>query len=203
MADGPCGSLVAAPPVSCDLMGWQWGQEVMPLLLGAGLGDRRRYSWPVYWPRKETLSGRLPLPAPLVPSREARGPSWVFLFFPDDSWGEAGSASKLRDSRGTSRGTEEDLARSLPAGSWVLSGSPDNRSVDLLPQWEPQVAEEAAGRSQVRAGWSQAGVGHVGPWCGRCRLSSSRRRSRDTSACSSRMAWSRPVLERRRLGVVS
>lgn len=197
MADDPCGSLVAAPPVSCDLVGWQWGQEVVPLLLGVGLGDRRRYSWPVYWPRKETLSGRLRLPAPLVPSR-------VFLFFPDDSWGEGGSESKLRDSRGTSRGTEEDLARSLPVGFCALSGSPDNRSVDLLPQWEPQVAEEAAGWSWVRAGWSQADVGHIGlPWCGRCRLSSSRRRSRDTSACSSRMAWSRPVLERRRLGVVS
>lgn len=131
MADGPC-SLVAAPPVSCDLMGWQWGQKAVPLLLRAGLGDRRWYSWPVYWPRKETLSGRLPLPAPLVLSREARGPSSVLLFFPDDSCGEGGSESKLRNSRGTSRGTEEDLARSLPAGSSALSGSPDNRSVDLL-----------------------------------------------------------------------
>lgn len=40
------------------------------------------------------------------------------------------------------------------------------------------------------------------PWGGWCRLSSSRKRSRETSSCSSRMAWSRPVLVRRRVGVV-
>lgn len=40
----------------------------------------------------------------------------------------------LRDSRGTSRGTEEDRARCLPAGTICSSplGSPGNLSVDLL-----------------------------------------------------------------------
>jgi hypothetical protein len=49
---------------------------------------------PVYWPRKETLSDRLPLPAPLVPSRAAQGWSLGILLFSDDSWGESDSDSE-------------------------------------------------------------------------------------------------------------
>lgn len=206
MGDGPGGSLGAAPPASWVLTGWQWGQEAVPLPLGTVLGVSTWYSWPVYWPRKVTRSGRLALPTPLIPSPAVGGLSVVVLLFSENSRREAGSDSELRDSRGTSRGTEEDLARRLPAGTAGSAppGSPDSLSVDLLPQWGPQGAEASAGRARARAGRLKADAGRVGlPGAGGCRLSSSRRRSRATSSCSSRMAWSRPVLVSSRVEVVS
>lgn len=71
----------------------------------------------------------------LVLSRAAWGLSVVVLPFGEDSRGEDGSDSELKDSRGTSRGTEEDLARRLPAGTGDSAppGSLHNLSVDLLP----------------------------------------------------------------------
>lgn len=62
--------------------------------------------------------------------------------------------------------------------------------VTHLPQWGPQGAEASAGRARARAGRLKADAGRVGlPGAGGCRLSSSRRRSRATSSCNSRMAW--------------
>lgn len=50
--------------------------------------------------------------------------------------------------------------------------------------------EASAGRARARGGRLRVVTGRVGlPWAGWCRLSSSCRRSRDTSSCSSRMAW--------------
>lgn len=47
-ADDPSGSLETALPVSWVLMGWQWGQEAVPLSFRLVFGDRMWYSWPVY-----------------------------------------------------------------------------------------------------------------------------------------------------------
>lgn len=61
------------------------------------------------------------------PTRIPRNHPWSLL-----------SGHLLRNSLGTSRGTEEDLARRLPigsAGSMPL-GSPDSLSVDLLVTWK-------------------------------------------------------------------
>lgn len=61
------------------------------------------------------------------PTRIPRNHPWSLL-----------SSHLLRNSLGTSRGTEEDLARRLPigsAGSMPL-GSPDSLSVDLLATWK-------------------------------------------------------------------
>lgn len=69
MADSPGGSLVTLPADSRVLAGRHWGQETEPLCLGAVLGVRTWYSLPVYWPQKETLSGRLVPPAPFILSR--------------------------------------------------------------------------------------------------------------------------------------
>lgn len=86
---------------------------------------------PVYWPRKVTLSGLPVRPTPLILSC---GVSVVVLPFSENSCGEAGSDSELKDSRVTSRGTEVDLARRLPTGTARSAppGSLDNLSVDLL-----------------------------------------------------------------------
>lgn len=43
-ADGPGGSLEIALPVSRVLLGWQWGQEAVPLSFRTALGDRMWYS---------------------------------------------------------------------------------------------------------------------------------------------------------------
>lgn len=41
-------SLETALPVSWVLMGWQWGQDGVPLSFRMAFGDRMWYSWPVY-----------------------------------------------------------------------------------------------------------------------------------------------------------
>lgn len=51
---------------------------------------------PVYWPWKETLSGRLETLVPLVLSGAVWGLSSEVLIFPDGSCGESGSHSEPR-----------------------------------------------------------------------------------------------------------
>lgn len=57
-------------------------------------GWARPRSPPVYWPWNVTLSSRLVLPAPLVPSRADWALSLVVRLFSENSWGEVGSDSE-------------------------------------------------------------------------------------------------------------
>lgn len=84
------------------------------------------------------------------PTHTYRAPSPGFSGFPDHRANAlTGPPQKpvpvtghlLRNSLGTSRGTEEDLARSLPVGpaGSVPLGSADNLSVDLLATWKREM----------------------------------------------------------------
>lgn len=81
------------------------------------------------------------------PKHTYRAPSPGFSGFPDCRANALtggpqkpvpASGHLLRNSLGTSRGTEEDLARRLPVGpvGSVPLGSADNLSVDLLATWK-------------------------------------------------------------------